>query len=408
MARIKTYPIDTIVSDKDIIIGTDADNQNATKNFSAEVLRNYMLSGLEPEAGGNLKITTITATDEENLTPEDYINNQDPAITVLNYEIIFLILNGRTYIFRRNGSTFGIGETQTISSDFTEIDITSVITSNAQDLQSVLSTGNESDLDAKIKELYLKNNHTPSGTGYVKIYGDKNRLNINNNQDILITSIEKNRLVFHNAGNSSMSILIPNMTEERTATLQNASGTIAYLSDIESAINEIDIPTIEIESSDDTISVTRTGSVVDLSLKTPYVLNTLLRDSLTNTTYFRKGGYFEYDPIKYPIDSVRIDFNYSVGSLLNPGENLGVVYFLYEDGWSNHYYMNIDDANISGSSITIPFPLSEYWSNIAGQRLSTIDICLYPNSVKAVGGMNFNGCISGSISKYIGKWGRLI
>ena len=407
MARIKTYPIDTIVSDKDIIIGTDADNQNATKNFSAEVLRNYMLSGLEPEAGGNLKITTITATSNQYLTPQSYINNLSPALVVLNYEIIFLILNGRTYIFRRNGGTFGIGETQTISSDFTEIDITSIINANLQDLDSVLTQGNESiDKDVKINDLWLWDNFSDNTYG-VRLDGSKEVLNAYKGDGTPICTIDNNYISLK-PNSYSMNIAYPSITEDRVAIFKDESGTIAYLSDIESAINEIDIPTIEIESSDDTISVTRTGSVVDLSLKTPYVLNTLLRDSLTNTTYSQKGGFFEYDPIQYPIDSVRIDFNYSVGSLLNPGENLGVVYFLYEDGWSNHYYMNIDDANISGSSITIPFPLSEYWSNIAGQRLSTIDICLYPNSVKAVGGMNFNGCISGSISKYIGKWGRLI
>jgi hypothetical protein len=171
MARIKTYPLDTLVTDKDIIIGTDADNFNETKNFKVETLRDYMLSGLEPEVGGNLKITTITATDEINLTPEDYFNNQDPAIEVLNYEIIFLILNGRTYIFRINGNTFGIGETQTSSSDFTEIDITSIINANLQDLQSVLTTGNDSDLDAIIMSLFLKNtevfNHVFESLAYV-------------------------------------------------------------------------------------------------------------------------------------------------------------------------------------------------------------------------------------------------
>jgi hypothetical protein len=65
MARIKTYPIDTLVTDKDIIIGSDADVFNQTKNFKAETLRDYMLSGLEPEVGGNLKITTITATEQQ-------------------------------------------------------------------------------------------------------------------------------------------------------------------------------------------------------------------------------------------------------------------------------------------------------------------------------------------------------
>ena len=91
----KTYVVDNQISDNDIVIGSDADNLSQTKNYNVANLRQYVLSGLEPETGGTLKITTITETSETYLTPESWINNQDPAIEVLRYEIIFLILNGK-------------------------------------------------------------------------------------------------------------------------------------------------------------------------------------------------------------------------------------------------------------------------------------------------------------------------
>ena len=406
MARIKTYDVDTNISDIDIVIGTDGDNYGTTKNFQVSDLRQYLLSGLEPESGGNLKITTIVDNSSEYTTPESYFNNSDTPIIVLNYEIVFLILNGRTFIFRKNNDVYGIGETQVISSDFTEIDITSVVNSSIQGLDSVLDEGNVSIRDAKIGTIYLYDSY--NSDGYVSISGSDDRFTFFDKDNKKYLTVSQNVLELSNFAleeDLSLYVVKPTITgTNKTAAFQNASGIIAYLSDIDAAINEIEVPVLEIESSDDTISVINTGGVIDLSLKTPYVLNTLLRDSLTNTTYYQKGGYFEYDTGKYPVDSIRLDFNYSVGSPLNPGENLGVVYFMYEEGFSNYYYMNIDDAVISGSSITVPFPLDTYWVTDEGQRLSTIEINLFPNSVKAVGGFYFNGCISGAISKYIYKW----
>jgi hypothetical protein len=405
MARIKTYPIDTLVTDKDIIIGSDADVFNQTKNFKAETLRNYMLSGLEPEVGGNLKITTITATDEINLTPEAYFNNLEEPLVVLNYEIIFLILNGRTYIFRQNGNTYGIDETQTTSEDFTEIDITSVINANLQDLDSVLLQGNYSNSSANILSLFLKNTHLPSGGGTVNINGDKNRFNIVDNQDLLVSSIGQNKIIFPNAGTSrAMSILVPNVTSDRIATFQNASGTIAYLSDIDDAIEEISVGALDIESSDETVLVTSNDGVYDLSVGyRAYVTDTQLRDSLTNTVFYQQGGLFNYDSVEIPINSVRFQFNTNIGSSLESG-NFGIVYFLYEDGSVNYYLLQFSDVVVSGNTLTAVFPLEEYWSDVVGQRLSVIDLTLYPKCVKAIGGNLFEGPISGAISKYIYKW----
>jgi hypothetical protein len=405
MARIKTYTVDTTVSDKDIVIGTDGDNNGKTKNFQVSDLRQYLLSGLDPETGGNLKITTISATDEVNLTPEDYFNNSEEPIVVLHYEIVFLILNGRTFIFRKNNDIYGVGETQVISSDFTEIDITSVITSSleAQDLDTVLSQGNESLRDAKINRIYLWDTYNNTDYGSY-MTGYKNRVNFYQNNNNLYLGYFGDKLMMIKSGQYEYKLSFPIISSDKIAYFQNLSGTVAYLSDIDDAIEGISVGVLDIESSDETVLVTSNDGVYDLSVGyRTYVTNTQLRDSLTNTVFYQQGGVFDYDSVTIPINSVRFQFNRSIGSLLESG-NYGIVYFLYEDGSVNYYLLQFSDVVVSGNTLTAVFPLEDYWSDVVGQRLSVIDLTLYPDCVKAVGGNYFEGGISGTISKYIYKW----
>ena len=406
MARIKTYTVDTTVSDKDIVIGTDGDNNGKTKNFQVSDLRQYLLSGLDPETGGNLKITTISATDEVNLTPEDYFNNSEEPIVVLHYEIVFLILNGRTFIFRKNNDIYGFGETQVISSDFTEIDITSVITSTleSQDLNSVLVNGNESLIDAKIGSIYLYDDNNEDG--YVRISGYEGRINFYSKDNVNYGYISQNSISMSNPFDQYvLNINKPNITDsDKNATFQNASGTVAYLSDIDDAIEGISVGALDIESSDQTVSIINNDGVYDLSVGyRAYVTDTQLRDSLTNTTFYQQGGVFDFDTDTIPINSIRFQFNTTIGSSLESG-NYGIVYFLYENGSANYYPLQFSDVVISGSTLTAVFPLEDYWSDVVGERVSVIDLTLYPECVKAVGGNTFEGPISGTISKYIYKW----
>lgn len=408
MARIKTYNVDTTVSDRDIIIGTDGDNNGTTKNFQVSDLRQYLLSGLDPETGGNLKITTISATDEVNLTPEDYFNSSEDPIVVLHYEIVFLILNGRTFIFRKNNDIYGVGETQVVPSDFTEIDITSVINSNLenQDLDTVLSQGNESLRDAKVNSIYVYNNFEPAGVGYMRITGNQNQFNFYSVQGDEYAQISNGRIFIKSTGtNFGVNITSPiAITGFRNATFQNASGVIAYVSDIEDAISEINTGVQDIESTDETVLITNNDGVYDLSVGyRPYVVNTQLRSSLTNTTFYEQGGLFEYDSDKFPVNSVRFHFNRNIGSLLESG-NFGIIYFLYENGFVNYFMLDFNDVVVSGNTLTSPFPLEDYWNDTIGERLISIDLTLYPDCVKAIEGLNFEGAMSGTLSKYIHKW----
>jgi hypothetical protein len=401
MAKIKTYTIDNIISDKDVVIGSDADNSNETKNFQVSDLRQYVLSGLEPETGGNLKITTIVDNDSEYTDPDDYFNNSSTPITVLQYEIIFLILNGKTFIFRKNNDTYGVGETQTVSSDFTEVDTTSTINANLQDLDSVLSEGNISTQDAKVGGLYMYNTNTLSGSGYVYITGDKNRFNFYSNTGVDYGYLTQDFIRLEDSSNNyGFSISKPStLTGNYVATFQNATGTVAYTSDIPS------VPVQDVNAGNN-ITISDTAGVYTISASIPtagYVINTMLRNSLTNTTLYQGGGVFEFDSVSNITNSVRIEFNDDISSLISSG-TYGTVYFLYENGRSNVYPINFSDVTISGANLTFSFPLSTYWSETAGDRVSAIDITLKPDCVTIVGGEKFQGNISGTLSKYIHKW----
>ena len=327
MARIKTYPIDTLVTDKDIIIGSDADVFNQTKNFKAETLRDYILSGLEPIVGGNLKITTITATDEINLTPEDYFNNLEEPLVVLNYEIIFLILNGRTYIFRQNGNTYGIGETQTTASDFTEIDITSIINANLQDLDSVLTEGNESLLNASVGALGLWDGFLDN-YGYISCI--RSKFNFTDSEGFLIGSLIENTLLFNDSDTVfNFQIKKPAaIADNRIATFQNASGVVAYTSDIPSFAEVV----YEIEGGTAGTQPTFTGAPLFSGsyIKTGSLVHFQIQVDMDNITNFGTGQYY----LTLPFES-KYGYMFRCGCLHD--FNTGREYHI-----SGHVYPNSD------------------------------------------------------------------
>jgi hypothetical protein len=117
MTKIKLYPIDTNITDDDIVIGSDADNSDITKNYQMSAIRSYIASGLSPEIGGTLKITELVDVDI-NETPEDFINSLSPAVTIANYEVVIVVLTSSKYILKLQDVVVGNGETPTTASDF--------------------------------------------------------------------------------------------------------------------------------------------------------------------------------------------------------------------------------------------------------------------------------------------------
>jgi hypothetical protein len=390
MARIKTYTIDTLISDNDIIIGSDADNNNETKNFPAGLIREFVLSGLEPEVGGNLKITTIVDNDSEETTPEDYFNNSVIPIVVLHYEIVFLILNGRTFIFRKNNDVYGEGETQVASGDFTEIDITSVINANRQDLDSVLTEGNESaDKNIFINKVYLWDNVNGDYGSFIE--GSKESLNIYKAGGSSIGTI-KDKEIKMNSGAFLFNIVYPSISTNRNATFQNASGTIAYLSDIPSDY------IIDVFSNSDEISVTNNDGEIELTYneqKDVVLLKTYLINTLTNTTYYGDGGVFSFDETEEPINALKLSFEEDIVS--NSPANFGYIAFHYKNGDNAIYTIPTTGHSISGTDLTVRLPLIDYWS----VDLSYFSIHLLVGCVSSdTSGRSFKGLTPSAITNY--------
>lgn len=398
MARIKTYSVDNQISDNDIVIGSDADNLSQTKNYNVANLRQYVLSGLEPETGGTLKITTITETSETYLTPESWINNQDPAIEVLQYEIIFLILNGKTYIFRKNNATYGVGESQAVADDFTEIDVTSVINANLQDLDSVLEQGNLSQRNASIGELNIYDSDAVVD-GYWNVRVSNGDFFIKDSNGVDLFTIKDGSFSLLNSSNPfSFKFKTEELINDKIATFQNASGTVAYLSDIPTNyISSITSPSYEL----DVTTVAGETTIIHTPKKEVKLIGSELLNSITDTTYFSNGGTFSYDETLYPINGIDLKFN---GNITSNGVDYGFYAFHYEDGSNSIAPIEFLGSSISDDTLRVKFDLASYWTESPTPRLSFFEINLYQGTLISEDGLYYDGCAPSSQVKYFNVW----
>ena len=112
-----------------------------------------------------------------------------------------------------------------------------ISTNHASTLNQVLTAGNTSRLSAKVDGIYLYNDHVASNFGHTYITGNKNRFNFYNNVDFNLAKLDQGTLTFIDpiVTSRQFEIGVPSgITANRVATFQDASGTIAYLSDITS------------------------------------------------------------------------------------------------------------------------------------------------------------------------------
>ena len=64
MARISTYPIDSSINGLDILIGSDADDSNITKNYQIDAIKGFIVSSLA------LGVTPVlSSVSNDNQTP---------------------------------------------------------------------------------------------------------------------------------------------------------------------------------------------------------------------------------------------------------------------------------------------------------------------------------------------------
>lgn len=176
MAIISSYPKDSNISLMDKLIGTDAENSLATKNFEVADLRTLILAGLSPEIGGTLKITEVRDDSEYYLTPAEVLNNLSPVLNVLQYDVVIVSMLGNRYLLKIQDVAVGIGETPVTDADFIVLnkknsvgDGTSTYkgfntTSQSDEFRSVKSTGIDVSTDGN-NILIEKKAGTNLGTG---------------------------------------------------------------------------------------------------------------------------------------------------------------------------------------------------------------------------------------------------
>lgn len=108
----------------------------------------------------------------------------------------------------------------------------SYITSNhSNTLNQVLNAGNESLLNAKIGSVYL---YDTVNDAYTKVSGDQNRIKFYGVDNTYYGYIGRDSLFLANITNDNGLVIRRTSTQtgSQTATFQDASGTVAYLSDI--------------------------------------------------------------------------------------------------------------------------------------------------------------------------------
>jgi hypothetical protein len=131
--------------------------------------------------------------------------------------------------------------TRTMNADMTALlgFIQSNIVITVPDLDEVLTEGNESLLDAKVGKICLYDDFIGN---YMSIGSEKDRFNFYNaSNEPYCTILPKAIRVWDTNSIFRLDIMLPlNVTAERTAIFQDASGTVAYLSDLDALnLNEV-------------------------------------------------------------------------------------------------------------------------------------------------------------------------
>lgn len=122
MPRASSYKIDSNISGKDIVFGSDGDKQFKSKNFSVEDLKTFFTADLQASNQDNIikSLSFISDNTTEGAKPlvvlKDLINTAT-AFTVASTEIYFfnLTFQSRFYVFSFKNigkGTYGTGQTQ--------------------------------------------------------------------------------------------------------------------------------------------------------------------------------------------------------------------------------------------------------------------------------------------------------
>ena len=207
MAILYSYPETLELLPTDMLIGTSTirvagKKKNITKNFTLELLKNFILDGVT-----NVQWGTITGT----------LSNQTDLQAALNAKQnnITLTTTGST------GPATLVGATLNVPDYSTGMAVPT--------LNQVLTAGNTSLLDAKVNRIGVYDS-TELAYGYLSISDSEFLLSDSFGTTSVIT---RSSITFLGPiGGFYGSILLPAVTANRTYTLPNATGTLALTSDI--------------------------------------------------------------------------------------------------------------------------------------------------------------------------------
>jgi|694.fasta_scaffold13440_2 hypothetical protein len=149
------YTIKSPLSGNDYFPISDSEVSNKkTRSADFYGVREFVIAGMSPIAGGELKFTEI----EYNgvlTTPSDVANAINPAYQVAQYEFVVFNINGDKYILKLQDVTIGVGQTAVANSDFINLigftklgDGTNVLkgyntSTKKQEFYAIKSTGND-------------------------------------------------------------------------------------------------------------------------------------------------------------------------------------------------------------------------------------------------------------------------
>jgi hypothetical protein len=149
------YTIKSPLSGNDYFPISDSEVSNKkTRSADFYGVREFVIAGLSPIVGGELKFTEI----EYNgvlTTPSDVANVINPAYQVAQYEFVVFNINGDKYILKLQDVTIGVGQTAVANSDFINLigftklgDGTNVLkgyntSTKKQEFYAIKSTGND-------------------------------------------------------------------------------------------------------------------------------------------------------------------------------------------------------------------------------------------------------------------------
>jgi hypothetical protein len=145
MAKISTYPIDATLSASDLLIGTDADNMNATKNYTLGSIAAFIQSLAPANTLQEVLDAGNSATQDISLTGDITILGGANIITSPNASFGKIVLTGRFVDGAASVGLYGQALTSTgTDTRWNTIDLTAVLQQGNSSVYSITLTGSAS------------------------------------------------------------------------------------------------------------------------------------------------------------------------------------------------------------------------------------------------------------------------